>query len=664
MKIKEIDIKNFRKLKDVSIKLEDTMSLIIGKNNVGKTSVLTLLEKFLLNDKNNFSYDDFSISARESFEKRFSNDEFTNNEIFEISMLLNIKIDENDSLKNINEFFMDLNPENKNVYIKFSYWIDDDGLKKLVYKYNENIKNNENIKDRSISKFLKREHKQQFKISYYTISEDGNTIKELENKKSINKILCFKRVGARREISNIDGTRSNESNALSKKANSYYTNNHNYDDILLENTLIQANEKLNEVYDKAYEGICNKIEKLGGINEKKLKIISNLTKETILKNNIEVLYSNNNVDLPESYNGLGYMNLLYMIFEIEIIKEEFKRLKEENQIDMFLLFIEEPEAHTHPQMQYIFSENIITILNEIKGEINLQTIVTTHSPHIISRATFDNIKYFCEKEQYTIIKDIDELEKMYLEENEGEDEESKNADVFRFIKQYLTLSRCELFFSDKAILVEGDTERILIPAFMKKIDNNSADNAIPLLSQNISIIDVGGAYAHKFDKLLKFLDIKTLIITDIDYGKKDVNSSRNTKTTRNEADCTTNQTLKHYFKDINENIKRLSNIKSEINNKLYIAFQKIEEGYYARSFEDAFLNINKEFIEENISNISSFKSSNNTLSEKITDKKFDEIEFKSKGKFATEILFYSNDNMDNWKTPKYIEEGLKWIKNN
>lgn len=49
------------------------------------------------------------------------------------------------------------------------------------------------------------------------------------------------------------------------------------------------------------------------------------------------------------------------------------------------------------------------------------------------------------------------------------------------------------------ILIEGDTERILIPAMMKKIDQEFTDG-VPLLSQNISIIEVG-AYSQVFDQL-------------------------------------------------------------------------------------------------------------------------------------------------------------------
>lgn len=97
----------------------------------------------------------------------------------------------------------------------------------------------------------------------------------------------------------------------------------------------------------------------------------------------------------------------------------------------------------------------------------------------------------------------------------------------------MTISRAEIFFADKAILIEGDTERILIPTFMRKIDieekarleaENAKDDFLPLLSQNISIVEVG-AYSQIFEKFIQFLGIKGIIITDIDskgdLGKRD-----------------------------------------------------------------------------------------------------------------------------------------------
>ena len=47
MKISKMVINNFRLLKSTEFDLEKELSLIIGKNNCGKTSVLAVLTKFL-----------------------------------------------------------------------------------------------------------------------------------------------------------------------------------------------------------------------------------------------------------------------------------------------------------------------------------------------------------------------------------------------------------------------------------------------------------------------------------------------------------------------------------------------------------------------------------------------------------------------------------------
>jgi len=88
-----------------------------------------------------------------------------------------------------------------------------------------------------------------------------------------------------------------------------------------------------------------------------IKIVSTLQHRELLDANTTVMYNlDTNHALPESYNGLGYMNLISMIFEIQILLHDFKKEQSKKPADINLLFIEEPEAHTHPQMQYIFIE--------------------------------------------------------------------------------------------------------------------------------------------------------------------------------------------------------------------------------------------------------------------------------------------------------------------
>ena len=70
MKIKEIKVENYRLLKDFSIDLEDDLSLVIGKNNTGKTSLLSVMDKFLnQSDKSKFTYDDFNIDCKDKLKE-------------------------------------------------------------------------------------------------------------------------------------------------------------------------------------------------------------------------------------------------------------------------------------------------------------------------------------------------------------------------------------------------------------------------------------------------------------------------------------------------------------------------------------------------------------------------------------------------------------------
>lgn len=70
MKVIKISVNNYRILKTFELDLEDTLSLIIGKNNCGKTSLLSVLDKFIgtKSSINSFAWDDFSIFFSEKSE--------------------------------------------------------------------------------------------------------------------------------------------------------------------------------------------------------------------------------------------------------------------------------------------------------------------------------------------------------------------------------------------------------------------------------------------------------------------------------------------------------------------------------------------------------------------------------------------------------------------
>lgn len=134
MKIKKIKIENYRLLKDFSIDLEDELSLVIGKNNTGKTSLLSVLDEFLNQpDKSKFSFDDFNLDFKEDL-KVLVESETIDEENYQpkgIKLKLFIQYNENDDLSNISKIMMDLDPENNIIVLGFEYVITLDKLKEL-----------------------------------------------------------------------------------------------------------------------------------------------------------------------------------------------------------------------------------------------------------------------------------------------------------------------------------------------------------------------------------------------------------------------------------------------------------------------------------------------------------------------------------------------------
>ncbi|WP_050396760.1 AAA family ATPase [Enterococcus faecalis] len=67
MKIQKIKVKNFRLLKNFELDFRKEMSLVVGKNNCGKTSVVTIMNKLLSSKETKFSWNDFNLEFQKEF---------------------------------------------------------------------------------------------------------------------------------------------------------------------------------------------------------------------------------------------------------------------------------------------------------------------------------------------------------------------------------------------------------------------------------------------------------------------------------------------------------------------------------------------------------------------------------------------------------------------
>ena len=622
MKISKIEIRNYRLLRDFCLDLEEELSLVIGKNNSGKTSLLSALEKFVVG-KNKITLDDFNINLREELRRLISGEDPVppEHEYVPIGMQLKItiKYSEDDDLGQVSALIMSLDPDDDLINLGFEYNLSYSQLVAFCMSYQEEKENY----DGDALLYISEQHGKYFgdivRKSY--LSGECSRYTDLTKEKiSLEEVLSFRSISARRNVTNKDSDKT-----LSGQTAKIYKRTEETDEQketvnLFKKKLRSADKDLSTVYQSMFAKLLGSVERFGGVShaETSLKIASTLQHRELLEGNTTVLYRYEDHDLPEHFNGLGYMNLISMIFEIDLLMTSFRRAVNQRPAAINLLFIEEPEAHTHPQMQYVFIKNIKSLLAEgVKREdgvsVRLQTVISTHSSHIVAECDFDDIKYMKKSGGEVVCKSLKSLKDDYLKLNPKE-----GAEHFRFLKQYLTLHRAELFFADKAILVEGDTEKILLPAMMKKLDQEyPVAGSPPLLSQNISLVEVG-AHSQIFEKFIRFVGIKTLILTDIDTGETVVDFDDNGKKKEStkkcppldvKADHTSNNALCFFYgkkrsdikfflglQKVNKTLTYMDGWAPSDQGSLFVGFQTEEDGYRGRSFEDAFFSINKEFL--------------------------------------------------------------------
>lgn len=675
MYLNKVKVKNYRSLKDVKLVLDKengtpNLSLIIGKNNSGKTSLLKIMKKMIAEDRK-LSWDDFNIQYRKEIYNILISEEEGNEENIEgIILDLYMEYNDNDDLNNILPLMLDLDMGNNIVVLEFR-------CQPIIHKIEElrNLVNDTELKEyRKFSDFMQENLNKYFETNVYARGYNYESYKltdaiEKLDSSIVKKIINITGISAKRDTSNNEKDRT-----LSQIAAKYYENFSDEEDKIrsLREEVSKTDGVLNKEYNKLFKDVIDDFRNFGNFlnGEENVNIHSKMDVSKLLKGNTVFSYQYDGEDLPENYNGLGYMNLLGIIFEVKACFQKFRQ--DSNRSKINILYIEEPEAHTHPQLQYVFIKNIGKLIENEKDNLNVQTIITTHSSHIVSQCKFEDTNFFIKENNNVQIKSYADLENLYKNERE----------VFEFVKKYITLSRAEIFFADKLILIEGDTERILLPAMMERVDKNNEEDALPLLSQNISVLVIGN-YAHVLSKLISFLNLKTLVITDIDAKR-----TEEKEFLPKDAKETTNGSLKKFFKgksfeglmNLKKDEKILSiEVKTEDRDKddveykedpsgnLRIAYQIKEknskgESYQATSFEDSFIHLNLGFVQKlankhgknaGLKNIEKINNVNN-ISYELASNCID-----SKTNFAIGVLMYGNNK---WQIPKYIEEGLEWIR--
>ena len=720
MNLKAFHVQNFRRLKDVVVQLDSSTSIFVGANNSGKTSATHVFQLFLGESAEKFAIHDFSADCWKAFNAIDLGK--TTAEGVELppfpTIILDLWFEVQDAdLHRIIDLLPSLNWQNTHLGVRIEFAAKDTA--QLIANYKESKSKVpkkptpvEGVADeyhpwpKTMTDYLAKRLSAEFEKRYYVLDraqfDEGLNQKgtylplqlgdsERSGSAILKTLLKIDFLNAQRHISDVSSPGRSED--LSKRLSRFYERNlqQRSADESFEAIRVLANseEQFNAHLAKVFTPTLEKLNNLGypGFFDPHLVIKSALNPESIMKQNTQVHYalgapgkSAQDVILPDKYNGLGFKNLIYMVIEVLDFHARWAEEKEERP-PLHLVIIEEPEAHLHAQLQQVFIRKILDILpKEDVALFTTQLVITTHSPHIIYESGFLPIRYF-RRSNMTGAGQCSEV--LNLSEFYRKTEE----ETANFLQQYMKLTHCDLFFADAAILVEGNVERLLLPLMIGKTASN-------LQSCYLSILEVGGAFAYRFKELIEFLGQTTLVITDLDSVSPKVivpvvgdqvpdDEDEGLEKVRGGVSCmvgvvdavTSNQTLKQWLPRLNKVSELLGASQDSKIQKptatspahIRVAYQSLQEISWkeekatlaGRTLEESFALENLEWCQHADQQHLQLKVKHCSLAD-MAKKVFNRVNGSSfkKTEFALGLM---NQDVNDWKVPSYIEEGLLWL---
>ena len=695
--------------------ISPSTTLIIGKNNAGKTTIANALKMLCNNEQPSAS--DFNLTYLSElfnlYKLAFEADKETNFSDLDtpsIEFCLSIKVNFND--------------QDLMAYLAPFIPISEDGIDGPVsiniqvrVELAEEPKFKEEVSQIFREADSEEKEKQRFEKFYSLLSKETSSVSKEGNlyqtsfidclgddaeKFSLKRLINIKEIKANRHLK--EGVLSDVFN----KIVAFQLTNDDSSRVALEHNIDAINDLITGNVSPKSSDISTVLGQVESSNKVDLNLAGNVTYDDIVKRLIKYNFMDGEDYIPEDQFGLGYINLLNIIGEIIHFVDSYEEKSHFSRIN--LLFIEEPEAFMHPQMQEFFIKRIddavkkaLEIANassEISKTLQCQIAITTHSSHIVnskihSSNTFNNLNYLTSIDKCT--KSINLTDDSIVSSVEDD-----NGKILNFIKKHIKYKVSELFFSDAIIFVEGITEETLLNYFLE---------IHPKLSKHyISVFNINGAHGKLYLPLAKKLSIPSLIVTDLDIKRAKCEKGEKHKNTEScnvcgqieksdSVDCargsspsfvqvtsldgrkTTNTTLKELNKRLREKsdieADKLDDIDYFEDENLYVVFQKDSiESQHASSLEEALIltNYDNDLINNVIkeckpqiysSIISAGQTSPETRSNLIASSyKLQKKLSDSKSDFSNKLIFglLSLDEGDVQPSlPNYLEHGLKWL---
>lgn len=188
--------------------------------------------------------------------------------------------------------------------------------------------------------------------------------------------------------------------------------------------------------------------------------------------------------------------------EDEDANQSQSRLEESlAELPAIILAVEEPEIYQHPIRARAFARTLF----ELSNQSNVQVLLASHSPYFVQPEQFHALHRFT-----YVNGESDVRNATVASVAERSDIDAKKVE--KSIISQIPTEFSEGFFADAVVLVEGQTDRIVIEALATKLDKH-------LDRRGITVLSVEGKGGLRVSRaILSSLGVPTYVVVDGDYG--------------------------------------------------------------------------------------------------------------------------------------------------